>query len=218
MQNPLSGLLRPGMVQVETISANHSKVIIEPLERGYGHTLGNALRRVILSTIPGFAVTEIEIEGVQHEYSSIEGVQEDVIDIILNLKNLAIVLHEKTEVELTVSKQGPGAVLAGDIALTHDVEIINPELVIANITQDVSFELRVVVKAGRGYESAADRKKSTDNTSVTAIQIDSAFSPIRNVAYSVDKTRVDQRTGLDKLIINLETNGTVDPEETIKMA
>jgi DNA-directed RNA polymerase subunit alpha len=218
MQNPLSGLLRPGMVQVETISTNHSKVIIEPLERGYGHTLGNALRRVILSTIPGFAVTEIEIEGVQHEYSSIEGVQEDVIDIILNLKNLAIVLHEKTEVELTVSKQGPGAVLAGDIALTHDVEIINPELVIANITQDVSFELRMVVKVGRGYESAADRKKSTDNTSVTAIQIDSAFSPIRNVAYSVDKTRVDQRTGLDKLIINLETNGAVDPEETIKMA
>jgi DNA-directed RNA polymerase subunit alpha len=206
------------MVQVETISTNHSKVIIEPLERGYGHTLGNALRRVILSTIPGFAVTEIEIEGVQHEYSSIEGVLEEVIDIIVSLKNFASVLHEKTEVELTVSKQGPGAVLAGDIALTHDVEIINPELVIANITQDVSFELRVVVKAGRGYESAADRKKLTDNTSVTAIQIDSAFSPIRNVAYSVDKTRVDQRTGLDKLIINLETNGTVDPEETIKMA
>jgi len=206
------------MVQVETISSSRSKVVIEPLERGYGHTLGSALRRVILSTIPGYAVTEIEIEGVQHEYSSIEGVQEDVIDIILNLKNLAIVLHEKTEVELKVSKQGPGEVLAGDIELTHDVEIINPELVIANITQDVSFNLRMVVKGGRGYESAVDRKKSTDQSSVTAIQIDSGYSPIRNVAYAVEKTRVDQRTGLDKLVISLETNGTVDPEETIKMA
>jgi len=218
MQNPLSGLLRPGMVQVDTISSSRSKVVIEPLERGYGHTLGSALRRVILSSIPGYAVTEIEIEGVQHEYSSIEGVQEDVIDIILNLKNLAIVLHEKTEVELKVSKQGPGEVLAGDIELTHDVEIINPELVIANITQDVSFNLRMVVKGGRGYESAVDRRKSTDRSSVTAIQIDSGYSPIRNVAYAVEKTRVDQRTGLDKLVISLETNGTVDPEETIKMA
>ncbi len=219
MQNPLTGLLRPGMVQVETISPNESKVVIEPLERGYGHTLGNALRRVILSTIPGYAVTEIEIAGVQHEYSSLEGVQEDVIDIILNLKNLAIDLHEKTEVELVISKQGPGEVLAGDIALSHDVTIFNPEMVIANITQDIDFELKIVVKSGRGYESAADRKKLGDiSSSVNAIQIDSAFSPIRNVAYAVEKTRVDQRAGLDKLVIELETNGTVDPEETIKMA
>jgi DNA-directed RNA polymerase subunit alpha len=219
MQNPLTGLLRPGMVQVETISPNESKVVIEPLERGYGHTLGNALRRVILSTIPGYAVTEIEIAGVQHEYSSLEGVQEDVIDIILNLKNLAIDLHEKTEVELVISKQGPGEVLAGDIALSHDVKIFNPEMVIANITQDIDFELKIVVKSGRGYESAADRKKLGDiSSSVNAIQIDSAFSPIRNVAYAVEKTRVDQRAGLDKLVIELETNGTVDPEETIKMA
>lgn len=219
MQNPLTGLLRPGMVQVETISPNQSKVVIEPLERGYGHTLGNALRRVILSTIPGYAVTEIEIEGVQHEYSSLEGVQEDVIDIILNLKTLAIDLYEKTEVELTVSKQGPGQVLAGDIALSHDVKIFNPELVIANITQDVNFELKLVVKSGRGYESAADRKKlGVESSSVTAIQIDSSFSPILNVAYAVEKTRFDQRTGLDKLVLELETNGTVDPEEVIKMA
>ncbi|MDP7537037.1 MAG: DNA-directed RNA polymerase subunit alpha [Methylococcales bacterium] len=219
MQNPLTGLLRPGMVQVETISPNESKVVIEPLERGYGHTLGNALRRVILSTIPGYAVTEIEIAGVQHEYSSLEGVQEDVIDIILNLKNLAIDLYDKIEVELNISKQGPGEVLAGDIALSHDVKIFNPELVIANITQDINFELKIVVKSGRGYESAADRKKFGDiSSSVNAIQIDSAFSPIRNVAYAVEKMRVDQRTGLDKLVIELETNGTVDPEETIKMA
>jgi len=219
MQNSISGLLKPRLVEVVSKTPNHSKIVIEPLERGFGHSLGNALRRVLLSTIPGCAVTDVEIEGVLHEYTTIEGVQEDVIDILLNLKKLAVILHSKDEVELTLSKNGAGCVTAADIILPHDVEIINPDLVIANLTQAGVLNMKIRVRRGRGYEPVSVRKSNSENNLVVgALQLDASFSPIVKVAYQVESTRVEQRTNLDKLIIELETNGTVDPEETIKMA
>ncbi|MEY3807311.1 MAG: hypothetical protein RI893_287 [Pseudomonadota bacterium] len=219
MQNSISGLLKPRLVEVVSKTPNHSRIVIEPLERGFGHSIGNALRRVLLSTIPGCAVTDVEIEGVLHEYTTIDGVQEDVIDILLNLKKLAIVLHSKDEVELTLSKHGAGCVTAADIILPHDVEIINPELVIANLTQVGVLNMKIRVRRGRGYEPVSVRKANSDHSLIVgALQIDASYSPIVKVAYQVESTRVEQRTNLDKLIIELETNGTVDPEETIKLA
>ena len=219
MQNSISGLLKPRLVEVVSKSPNHSRIVIEPLERGFGHSLGNALRRVLLSTIPGCAVTDVEIEGVLHEYTTIEGVQEDVIDILLNLKKLAVVLHSKDEVELTLSKNGAGCVTAADISLPHDVEIINPDLVIANLTQAGVLNMKIRVRRGRGYEPVSVRKLNSEHSLVVcALQLDASYSPIVKVAYQVESTRVEQRTNLDKLVIELETNGTVDPEQTIKMA
>ena len=219
MQNSISGLLKPRLVEVVSKTPNHSKIVIEPLERGFGHSIGNALRRVLLSTIPGCAVTDVEIEGVLHEYTTIEGVQEDVIDILLNLKKLAVVLHSKDEVELTLSKHGAGCVTAADIIVPHDVEIINPDLVIANLTQVGVLNMKIRVRRGRGYEPVSVRKSNSEHSLVVgALQLDASYSPIVKVAYQVESTRVEQRTNLDKLIIELETNGTVDPEETIKLA
>jgi DNA-directed RNA polymerase subunit alpha len=219
MQNLTSGLLKPRLVEVVSKTPNHSRIVIEPLERGFGHSLGNALRRVLLSTIPGCAVTDVEIEGVLHEYTTIEGVQEDVIDILLNLKKLAVVLHSKDEVELVLSKNGAGCVTAGDIVLPHDVEIINPDLVIANLTQAGVLNMKIRVRRGRGYEPVSVRKLNSEHSSIIgALQLDASFCPIVKVAYQVESTRVEQRTNLDKLVIELETNGTVDPEATVKMA
>lgn len=218
MQNSLAGLLKPKLVEVVSHNINHSRIVIEPLERGYGHSLGNALRRVMLSSIPGCAVTEVEIEGVQHEYTTIDGVQEDVIDILLNLKQLAIIVHGKDELYLTLSKSGAGVVTAADIKLTHDAEIINPELVIANLTSAGSLNITLKIERARGYVPADVRKANNPNIATGVLLVDAAFSPINRVAYSVESTRVEQRTNLDKLVIELETDGTVDPEETIKLA
>ncbi|MDO9214363.1 MAG: DNA-directed RNA polymerase subunit alpha [Methylococcales bacterium] len=219
MQNSISGLLKPRLVEVVSKTPNHSRIVIEPLERGFGHSLGNALRRVLLSTIPGCAVTDVEIEGVLHEYTTIEGVQEDVIDILLNLKKLAVILHSKDEVELTLSKNGAGCVTAGDITLPHDVEIVNPDLVIANLTQAGALNMKIRVRRGRGYEPVSVRKANAEHSlAVGALQLDASYSPVMKVAYQVESTRVEQRTNLDKLIIELETNGTIDPEATIKLA
>jgi len=219
MQSSISGLLKPRLVEVVNKSSNHSRIVIEPLERGFGHSLGNALRRVLLSTIPGCAVTDVEIEGVLHEYTTIEGVQEDVIDILLNLKKLAVILYSKDEVELTLSKQGAGCVTAADINIPHDVEIVNPELVIANLTQAGVLNMKIKVRRGRGYEPVSVRKSNSEHNSVMGVlQLDASYSPVVKVAYQVESTRVEQRTNLDKLIIELETNGTVDPEHTIKLA
>jgi DNA-directed RNA polymerase subunit alpha len=219
MQSSIVGLLKPRLVEVISKTANHSRIVIEPLERGFGHSLGNALRRVMLSSIPGCAVTEIAIEGVLHEFSTIEGVQEDVIDIILNLKKLAVLLHSKDEVTLSLSKSGVGTVTARNIDLPHNVEIVNPDLVIANITSpSASFNIRIKVERGRGYVPASVRKEQYDDAPVGVLMVDAAYSPIIKVAYHVESTRVEQRTNLDKLIIELETNGTVDPEEVIKHA
>ena len=218
MQNTIAGLLKPKLVEVVSHNINHSRIVIEPLERGFGHSLGNALRRVMLSSIPGCAVTEVEIEGVQHEYTTIEGVQEDVIDIMLNLKKLAIILHSKDEVELTLSKETKGPVTAADIDLPHDVEIINPDLVLANLTDNGKLNITLKVERNRGYVPASLRKEQNDTVPVGVLMLDAAFSPVNRVAYRVESTRVEQRTNLDKLIIELETNGTIDPEETVKLA
>lgn len=219
MSANVNEFLKPRLVDIQQISDTRAKVVLEPLERGFGHTLGNALRRILLSSMPGAAVTEVQIEGVLHEYTTIEGVQEDVLDILLNLKGLAIVLHAKNEVVLTLSKKGSGAVTAADIQLDHDVEIMNPDHVIANMTQNGELNMTLKVMKGRGYQPASQRKLEEGETrAVGTLQIDASFSPVYRVAYNVESARVEQRTDLDKLIIDLETNGTIDPEESIRRA
>lgn len=219
MQQTKLGLLKPRLVEVQNKSLNHSRIVIEPLERGFGHSLGNALRRILLSAIPGSAVTHVQIDGVLHEYTSIDGVQEDVVDILLSLKKLAIDIGIHDEVVLTISKTGPSVVYASDILCPSDIVIKNLDLPIANLTESGSLHMKIYVKKGRGYDAVSARKTINDfNSSVGMLHLDASFSPIRNVAYFVESTRVEHRTNLDKLIIELETNGTVDPEETIKLA
>jgi DNA-directed RNA polymerase subunit alpha len=217
MQGGLGDLLKPRLVEVQKISDTRAKVTLEPLERGFGHTLGNALRRILLSSMPGCAVEEVEIDGVLHEYSTLEGVQEDVIDILLNLKELAIKLHARDEATLKLSKKGPGPVLASDITLDHDVEIVNPDHVIANLTKSGELNMTMKISRGRGYQPAAIRETEEDRP-IGRLQLDASFSPVHKVSYAVDSARVDQRTDLDKLIIELETNGTIDSEEAIRHA
>ena len=211
-------LLKPRVVKVTPTTPRHAKVTIEPFERGYGHTLGNALRRVLLSSMPGAAITEVEIDGVLHEYTSLEGVQEDVVEILLNLKQVAVRLNSRDEAELRLYKKGPGPVTAGDIQLDHDVEIINPELVIANLTKAGELSMSIKVERGRGYRPATQASAEGSTRNIGRLQLDASFSPIRRVTYTVEAARVEQRTNLDKLLIDIETNGTIDPEEAIRRA
>ena len=214
----LSELLKPRQVKVEEQQTYHAKVSIEPLERGFGHTLGNALRRILLSSVPGCAIVDLKIDGVLHEYTTIDGVQEDVIDIMLNLKGVGIVMHARDEATLTLRKKGPGPVTAGDIQLDHDIELVDPDYVIANINKDIELSMELHVVKGRGYQPANTRRLSDEESALGHLQLDASFSPVRKVAYSVEAARVEQRTNLDKLVIDIETNGTVDPEEAIRIA
>ena len=192
---------------------------MEPFERGYGHTLGNALRRILLSSMPGAAPTEVTIEGVLHEYSTLDGIREDVVDILLNLKGLVLKLHHRSEATLTLSRSGEGVVTARDIELPHDVEIINPDHVIAHLTAGGKLNMQIKIEIGRGYEPANTRPAAKEEGKVIGqILLDASFSPVRRVSYHVESARVEQRTDLDKLIIDLETNGAVDPEESIRNA
>lgn len=217
MQNNPFDFLTPREIAVETISPFHAKITLEPLERGFGHTLGNTLRRILLSSMPGAAIVDVKIEGVLHEYSAISGLQEDVVEILLNLKGVAVKLLGRQEVTLKISKQGPGIVTAGDIEKEHDVEIVNPNHVIAHLNESGSLDMTMRVMLGRGYQPAVVRtRKSEGKTAIGSLQIDASFSPVKRVAYSVENARVEQRTDLDKLIIDLETNGTLDPEEAIR--
>jgi DNA-directed RNA polymerase subunit alpha len=219
MQISLSDFLTPQHIQIDEVDSCRSKVILEPLERGFGHTLGNALRRILLSSMPGSAVEEVEIDGVVHEYSTIEGVREDVIEILLNLKGIAVVLNEKDEVVVTINKKGTGVVTAGDIISDGSVEIINPDHVIANLNKNGELNMRLTIRKGRGYSPADSRASEDDETrAVGKLLLDASYSPVLRVSYSVDAARVEQRTDLDKLIIDLETNGTIDPEEAIRRA
>jgi DNA-directed RNA polymerase subunit alpha len=213
-----SGFLKPRIIDVQTIAPNHAKVTMEPFERGYGHTLGNALRRVLLSSMPGFAATEVQITGVLHEYSTIEGVQEDVVDILLNLKGVVLKLHNREEALLTLKKKGEGAVTAGDIETTHDVEVVNPEHVIANIAPGGKLEMQIKVEKGRGYVPGNLRVIPEESKGIGRIILDASFSPVRRVSYAVESARVEQRTDLDKLIIDIETSGVIEPEEAIRYA
>ncbi len=211
--------LTPKHIQVEQQSETRASVILEPLERGFGHTLGNALRRILLSSMPGCAIIEAEIDGVLHEYSTVEGVQEDVIEILLNLKGVAVRLNSVDEAEITLEKKGPGIVTAADFQLGHDIEIANPDHVIANLNENGSLKLRAQVGRGRGYEPADVRMADEEESRVIgSLLLDASYSPVRRVAYKVDSARVEQRTDLDKLIIDFETNGTIDPEEAIRRA
>ncbi|MGD8177346.1 DNA-directed RNA polymerase subunit alpha [Marinimicrobium sp. ARAG 43.8] len=219
MQIAVNEFLTPRHIDVTENSPTHARVVLEPLERGFGHTLGNALRRILLSSMAGCAITEAEIDGVLHEYSAIEGVREDVIEILLNLKNVAVVMHGKDRAVLTLKKQGPGVVTAGDIQVDHDIEVKNPEHVIAHITGNTELNMRLTVARGRGYEPADARRHDEDESrAIGRLQLDATYSPVRRLAYTVESARVEQRTDLDKLILDLETNGTIDPEEAIRRA
>jgi DNA-directed RNA polymerase subunit alpha len=217
MTESVTEFLKPRIVNVQPITATRAKVTLEPLERGFGHTLGNALRRILLSSMPGSAITEVEIADVLHEYTTIEGVQEDVLDILLNLKQVALIMHTRDEATLKLQKKGPGQVMASDITLDHDVEVANPDHVIATLTKSGEINMTLNVHRGRGYHPAAARQGAAgDERPIGMLQVDASFSPIREVSYSVEAARVEQNTGLDRLVIELETNGTIDPEEAIR--
>lgn len=219
MQNNPYEFLTPREIAVETLTPSHAKVTLEPLERGFGHTLGTTLRRILLSSMPGAAIVEAKIDGVLHEYGAIPGVQEDVVEIMLNLKKIAIRLHGRNEVTLKLNKTGPGPVVAGDITLEHDVEVINPSQIIAHLNEGGTLNMTVKVMLGRGYQAAAtSRNRATEEgkAAIGTLRLDASFSPVVRVAYSVESARVEQRTDMDKLIIDLETNGTLDPEEAIR--
>lgn len=220
MQTRVNEFLKPHLVKIETIGNNRSKVAIGPLERGFGHTLGNALRRILLSSIPGAAVTEVEIEGVLHEYTTVEGVMEDIVDILLNIKGIAIRMADtREEAVVNIQKTGPGAVTAGDIQLPHDIEIINPDLHIATLTKDITLNMRLTVSIGKGYVPASIRRASeSKDYPIGHLLLDASFSPILRVGYEVERTRHEQRTDLDRLILDVETDGTVDPEDAIRGA
>ena len=216
MQN---NFLKPRIINVESLGGGRSIVEMEPFERGYGHTLGNALRRVLLSSMTGYAPTEVTIAGVVHEYSTLDGVQEDVVDLLLNLKGVVFKLHNRDSITLTLKKSGPGVATAADIEVPHDVEVINPEHVIANLADNGKLDMQIKVEKGRGYVPGNVRRLSEDvNKTIGRIILDASFSPVRRVSYSVESARVEQRTDLDKLIINIETNGVITAEEAIRQS
>ena len=213
-----SAFLKPRIIDVQTFSPVHAKVTMEPFERGYGHTLGNALRRILLSSMPGFAPTEVTISGVLHEYSTLDGVQEDVVDILLNLKGIVLKLHNRQEAMLTLKKSGEGVVTAGDIEGGHDVEIINPDHVIAHLTAGGKLDMQIKVEMGRGYVAGTMHQLPEEKRKIGNIVLDASFSPVRRVSYAVESARVEQRTDLDKLVMDIETNGVIEPEEAIRYA
>jgi DNA-directed RNA polymerase subunit alpha len=214
-----SGLLKPRAIEVESTGPHIAVVTMEPFERGYGHTLGNALRRILLSSMAGYAPTEAQIEGVVHEYSTIDGVREDVVDILLNLKGIVFKLHNRDEVTLTLRKEGEGVVSAADIELPHDVEIVNPDHVIARLTTGGKLEMQIKVEKGRGYVPGTVRAFREDHsTTIGKVVMDASFSPVRRVSYTVESARVEQRTDLDKLVMTIETNGAITPEEAVRQS
>lgn len=217
MQHDTYNFLTPRVIQVRKISTTEAEIVLEPFERGFGHTLGNALRRILLSSMEGAAATAVQIDGVLHEYSSIEGLKEDVVDILLNIKGISFKLHDRQEVILEIHKNTPGLITAGDIILDHDVEILNPDHVIATIIGDNSINMRITVSSGRGYQPANVYDRNSQHGKVIGkLSIDASFSPVKQVAFHVENARVEKRTDLDKLIIHVVTNGTLDPEDAIR--
>ncbi len=212
----LNNLLKPKTINVEQLSTNRAKVTLEPFERGYGHTLGNALRRVLLSSMVGHAPTEVTIAGVVHEYSSIDGVQEDVVNMLLNLKGVVFKLHNRDEVTLSLRKDGEGVVTAADIQTPHDVEIVNPGHAIATLSAGAKLDMQIKVEKGRGYVPGSLRRNEDMSRSLGRIVLDASFSPIKRVSYTVESARVEQRTDLDKLVLEIETNGSIGPEEAVR--
>lgn len=223
MVGTVTEFLTPRVVKVENLSETKSRVSMEPLERGFGHTLGNALRRILLSSMPGAAFTEVEIEGVEHEYSTLEGVQEDVLGILLNLKAVAIEMPDRDEAQVTLRVQSKGAgetlVKASDIQLSHGISISNPDLVIATLSGKSQLNMKLTIRRGRGYQPVNQREDSMgEDRQIGQLQIDASFSPVLRIAYSVEAARVEQRTDLDRLVMEIDTNGTIDPEQAIRRA
>lgn len=212
-----TNLLKPKAIQVEQVGPHQAKVTLEPFERGFGHTLGNALRRVLLSSMVGYAPTEVTIAGVLHEYSSIDGVQEDVVNVLLNLKGVVLTLHNRDEVTLSLRKEGEGVVTAADIQTPHDVEIINPDHVIATLSQGGKLDMQIKIEKGRGYVPGTLRRYGDEpSKSIGRIVLDASFSPVKRVSYTVESARVEQRTDLDKLVMEIETNGSVSAEDAVR--
>ena len=218
MHNSTSEFLKPRQIDVSTISPTRAKVSMQPFERGFGHTLGNALRRILLSSMDGFAPTEVSITGVLHEYSTLDGIQEDVVDVLLNIKGIIFKLHGRNEVRLKLKKSGSGVVLASDIELPHDTEVINPNHIICHLSDNADIEMEIKVEKGRGYQSVVGRKKSGNENNIGSIQLDASFSPIARVSFDVEPSRVEQRTDLDRLVLDIETDGSLEPEEAVRSA
>lgn len=212
-------LLKPKSITVKSLGGNRAEVILEPFERGYGHTLGNALRRVLLSSMSGYAPTQVTISGVVHEYSTLDGVQEDVVNILLNLKGVVFKLHGREEVTLSLRKDTEGSVTAADISVPHDVEIVNPEHVIATLSPGGKLDMQIHVEKGRGYVTGNVRDYAdAPSKPIGRIMLDASFSPVRRVSYTVESARVEQRTDLDKLVLDIETNGVITAEEAVRMS
>ena len=218
MQNSATEMLTPRNIDVTAYSPTHAKVVLEPLERGFGHTLGNARRRILLSSMSGCAIVDVQIDGVEHEYGTIEGIQEDVMEILLNLKGVAVVMEGRDETTVTLKAKGPGVVTAGDIECDSHIEVINPEHVIATISGKTALNMELNIVRGRGYQPSDARVSEDEGLTIGRLQLDASFSPIFKVSYSVENARVENRTDLDKLVLELETNGTIDPEESIRRA
>lgn len=218
MDISVSEFLKPRLADIVEQGNNRYRVVLEPLERGFGHTLGNALRRVLLSSMPGAAVIEAEIDGVLHDYTAIDGVQEDVVEVLLNLKELAIRMHSRDETTLSLDVKGPATVTANDIQLDHDVEVANPDHVIAHLSEKGKLSMRLKAVRGRGYVPVAQRENDESSRKIGLLKMDATFTPIRRVAYHVDAARVEQRTDLDKLILDIETDGTLGAEEAVRRA
>ena len=218
MHNSTSEFLKPRQIDVSTISPTRARVSMQPFERGFGHTLGNALRRILLSSMDGFAPTEVSITGVLHEYSTLDGIQEDVVDVLLNIKGVIFKLHGRNEVRLKLKKSGSGVVLASDIELPHDTEVINPNHIICHLSDNADIEMEIKVEKGRGYQSVVGRKKSGNENNIGSIQLDASFSPITRVSFDVEPSRVEQRTDLDRLVLDIETDGSLEPKEAVRSA
>ena len=214
MQISVIDLLVPTEIQVENVSDTVSKVTLEPLERGFGHTLGNALRRILLSSMPGAAVTDVVIDGISHEYSTIEGVREDVIDILLNLKDMPVKLIEGNEAELNLSVDGPCEVTSSSFEAPGNVELTDADHHVVSLVDKIKLNMSVFVRTGRGYEPADIR--DDENNTVGGLKVDASFSPVKRVSYSVENARFEKRTDLDKLILELETDGTIDAKMAIE--
>ena len=217
MQGSAKDFLKPKLVDSVELSANEYRVVLEPFERGFGHTLGNSLRRTLLSSMVGSAITEVSIDGVMHEYSTIEDVQEDVLDILLNLKEASVGLNASETATVIIEKEGPCQLTVADIeANGTDVSVFNPEKVIATINEGGKIRMTITIGTGVGYDVAGSR--TVDSETIGSIQLDASFSPIKRVSFTVESARVEQKVNLDRLNIIIETNGSVDAEEAVKRA
>jgi DNA-directed RNA polymerase subunit alpha len=218
LQKNWQSLIKPEKLEVEPGSdpSRTATVIAEPLERGFGMTLGNAIRRILLSSLQGAAVTAVQIDGVLHEFSSIAGVREDVTDIVLNIKQLALRMHGDGPKRMTLTATGPGEVRAGQIQAGHDIEVMNPDLVICTLDDGIKLGMEFTVGMGKGYEPASVNRP--EDAPIGLIPVDAIYSPVRRVSYKVEPTRVGQRTDYDKLLLTLETNGAVSPEDAVALA